>query len=222
MKRLLVAIGLLAGGAVSALAQTAPPAPPAPLPLKHAPEPTAPAVTAADLMSRLYVFADDSMMGREAGTPGHIKGTEYIERELRRLSLEPAGDRGSFFQDFTLETIAPQVKVSVGNEALTPGTDPTQLAARFLHECRLMVGAEHCGVVRFDREAGEASILAYESEIVDRCTIADVAPLEWFRLAGLIEERQGAHFHFVDGAGGGYAAAALALKQSVARAPRRV
>jgi hypothetical protein len=34
----------------------------------------------------------------------------------------------------------------------------------------------------------------------------------------LIEERQGAHFHFVDGAGGGYAAAALAMKQSVARA----
>lgn len=33
----------------------------------------------------------------------------------------------------------------------------------------------------------------------------------------LIEERQGAHFHFVDGAGGGYAAAALQLKQSVAR-----
>jgi hypothetical protein len=35
----------------------------------------------------------------------------------------------------------------------------------------------------------------------------------------LIEERQGAHFHFVDGAGGGYAAAALQMKQSVARAP---
>jgi hypothetical protein len=34
----------------------------------------------------------------------------------------------------------------------------------------------------------------------------------------LIEERQGAHFHFVDGSGGGYAAAALQLKQSVARA----
>ncbi len=33
----------------------------------------------------------------------------------------------------------------------------------------------------------------------------------------LIEERQGAHFHFVDGAGGGYAAAALQLKESVAR-----
>jgi hypothetical protein len=33
----------------------------------------------------------------------------------------------------------------------------------------------------------------------------------------LIEERQGAHFHFVDGAGGGYAAAALAMKSSVRR-----
>jgi hypothetical protein len=29
----------------------------------------------------------------------------------------------------------------------------------------------------------------------------------------LIEERQGAHFHFVDASGGGYAAAALALKR---------
>lgn len=38
----------------------------------------------------------------------------------------------------------------------------------------------------------------------------------------LIEERQGAHFHFVDGAGGGYAAAALAMKESVARAAGRV
>lgn len=32
----------------------------------------------------------------------------------------------------------------------------------------------------------------------------------------LIEERQSAHFHFVDGAGGGYAAAALSMKRSVA------
>src|SRR4030095_7101696 len=32
-----------------------------PLPLKHAPEPTAAAITPADLMTRLYIFADDSM-----------------------------------------------------------------------------------------------------------------------------------------------------------------
>jgi hypothetical protein len=36
----------------------------------------------------------------------------------------------------------------------------------------------------------------------------------------LIDDRQGEHFHFVDGAGGGYASAAVALKQSAPRAPR--
>jgi hypothetical protein len=54
------------------------------LPLKHAPAPTTAAITAADLMTRLYIFADDSMQGREAGTPGHVRGTEYIVRELKR------------------------------------------------------------------------------------------------------------------------------------------
>ena len=46
-----------------------------------------------DLMSRLYVFSDDSMMGRDdGGRFGATKATSYIERELRRLELTPAGD----------------------------------------------------------------------------------------------------------------------------------
>ena len=92
-------------------------------PFKHDPKPTVPAITAADLRSRVYIFADDSMLGREAGTPGHLKGTEYIERELKRLGLEPAGDQGSFFQDFGLEKLAPQVTVEVAGEQLVQGTD---------------------------------------------------------------------------------------------------
>jgi hypothetical protein len=70
-----------------------------PLPLKHPPQPTVPAITAADLMTRLYIFADDSMMGREVGTPYHLKATAYIEREVRRMGLTPAGDNGTFFQN---------------------------------------------------------------------------------------------------------------------------
>lgn len=73
------------------------------LPLKRAPGPTETAITAADLMTRLYIFADDSMQGREAGTPGHLRGADYIARELARLGLEPAGEHGTFFQDFPLE-----------------------------------------------------------------------------------------------------------------------
>ena len=37
---------------------------PTTLPLKHAAKPTTPAISAADLMTRLYIFADDSMQGR--------------------------------------------------------------------------------------------------------------------------------------------------------------
>src|SRR5438128_11557750 len=69
-------------------------------PLKHAPQPTSGDITAADLMTRLYIFADDSMMGRDDGGPvGNLKGTAYIEREVRRLGLTPAGDNGGYFQD---------------------------------------------------------------------------------------------------------------------------
>ena len=74
------------------------------LPLKHAPSPTGPAITAADLMTRLYIFADDSMLGREAGTSGNVKGTDYIAAEAKRLGLIPAGDSGTYFQTIPLKT----------------------------------------------------------------------------------------------------------------------
>src|SRR5881394_3750824 len=72
---------------------------PTTLPLKHAAKPTTPAISASDLMTRLYIFADDSMQGRETGTVGHLKSTAYIASELKRLGIQPGGDEGSYFQD---------------------------------------------------------------------------------------------------------------------------
>lgn len=71
---------------------------PAELPRTHAPKPTTPAITPADLMTRLYIFADDSMQGRETGTEGNRRGLRYIEGELKRLGLTPMGDNGTFLQ----------------------------------------------------------------------------------------------------------------------------
>src|SRR5438270_10873910 len=84
--------------------------PPAPLaaqagpPRTHRPAPTVPAITPGDLMTRLYIFADDSMQGREAGTPGNVKGTDYIAAEIKRAGLVPAGDDGTYFQTIPLKT----------------------------------------------------------------------------------------------------------------------
>jgi len=74
------------------------------LPLKRAPARTQTSINTADLMTRVYLYADDSMMGRAAGTEYNLKATAYIESEVRRLKLIPAGDSGSYFQNVPLVT----------------------------------------------------------------------------------------------------------------------
>jgi len=95
------------------------------LPVKYAGKTTTPAISVADLMSRLYIFADDSMMGRRAGHEGGMKGTAYLEREVRRLELVPAGDGGTFFQAVPLftRTLDVAAALSADSFAVVAGRD---------------------------------------------------------------------------------------------------
>jgi hypothetical protein len=68
-------------------------------PAKWAPRPTSTEITANDLRTRLYQFADDSMQGRRIGELGNYKGTAYIASEFKRFGLKPAGDNGTYFQN---------------------------------------------------------------------------------------------------------------------------
>ena len=96
-----------------------------PLPLKYSGPPTSAAISAGDLMTRLYLFADDSMMGREAGTPGHMKGTAYIAAELAKLGLVPAGDNGTYFQSIPLfsRRFDPNTTLTVDGASVVGVTD---------------------------------------------------------------------------------------------------
>jgi hypothetical protein len=67
-------------------------------PRSHRATPTGAAIVPADLMSRLYVFSDDSMLGREAGTRGNVLATDYVAREMARIGLRPGGENGTWFQ----------------------------------------------------------------------------------------------------------------------------
>src|SRR5688500_3620363 len=78
------------------------PSVPSQLPLKYVGPQTRPAISAADMMTRVYILADDSMMGRSAASVYNAKGAAYIEREVRRLGLRPAGENGTYVQ-FPLE-----------------------------------------------------------------------------------------------------------------------
>jgi len=102
-------LGALLAAAQPARAQTA-------LPLRHAAAPTKTAITPADLMTRLYLYADDSMMGRAAGTEYNLKATAYVI---------PAGDSGGFFQNVPLvkREFDARSSVAVDGAALRPWDD---------------------------------------------------------------------------------------------------
>ncbi|MBI1809624.1 MAG: M28 family peptidase [Gemmatimonadetes bacterium] len=118
------ALALFAGAACSAAHAPAPAAPAAP---------TTAAITEADLRQRLFLIADDSMMGRESGSLGNYKTADYVASEFKRLGLEPAGENGSYFQTVPLWVAAVDARsrIEVGGVELRLGSDflPTSLYA---------------------------------------------------------------------------------------------
>src|SRR4051812_24958953 len=90
----------LAAAALAGCSST--PAPSSGTPTTTGTSTTNAAITAADLRQRLFIYADDSMMGRKAGTAGNIKSTQYIADELRRMGMQPGGDNGTYFQNVPL------------------------------------------------------------------------------------------------------------------------
>jgi Peptidase family M28 len=91
----------------------------------HTPTPTTAAITAADLKTRLYIFADDSMQGRLLATAGNVKGVEYIANEVRRMGLIPMGDNGTYFQAVNVvdRKYDPAGRLVVGKTEFSPWTD---------------------------------------------------------------------------------------------------
>ena len=53
-----------------------------------------------DLSIHVQELSSEQMQGRRTGTPGNRQATEYVASALRRAGLEPAGENGSFFQEF--------------------------------------------------------------------------------------------------------------------------
>jgi hypothetical protein len=128
------------------------------------PKRTSAPITAADLRTRLYIYADDSMQGREAGTIGNYKATAYIAAELARLGLEPAGDNGTYFQNIHATNAryagAANPDYARNVVAILRGSDPAlrgEYVAIGAHNDH--VGIRHAGAVDHD------SLHAYNMEL---------------------------------------------------------
>lgn len=155
-----------------------------PGPLRHAPQPTVPAITAADLMTRLYIFADDSMQGREAGTPGNVKGTDYIAREIKRMGLVPAGEGGTYFQTIPLKTRSFDETSTflVAAAPLTPWRDYVALGPRGLENGALAVvyGGEpgdSAPAISAEQANGKLVVLAVRGRVSGRGLFRGLRPV---------------------------------------------
>jgi hypothetical protein len=118
---------------------------------------TSAAITAADLRQRLYIYADDSMMGRKAGTPGNDKATQYIANELRRMGMQPGGENGSYFQIVPiLHLTASRTKaITVDGKSVLPTKDYIGRTAKVFENVQAIYG----GVF------GEASMITPEQSV---------------------------------------------------------
>jgi hypothetical protein len=101
-------------------------------------------ITEGDLRTRVAIFADDSMLGRDAPGPGDIKAANYLASELARLGLARAGGDGTYFQDFRLGTAGGGAGTARNVVAVLPGSDPA-LRGQYL---ALGSHKDHVGVAR--------------------------------------------------------------------------
>ncbi|HEY4734663.1 MAG TPA: M20/M25/M40 family metallo-hydrolase [Gemmatimonadaceae bacterium] len=133
------------------------------------------AITARDLITRLYIFADDSMMGRQFGTEGNLKGTQYIANELARMGVQPGGTDGTYFQDVPAFRVAPvrSAQLILDGSPLVLGTDfitsfPASGRAIVVDSLQTVYGgdlSDTTTLITADQAAGKAVLLAIRTPL---------------------------------------------------------
>ncbi len=87
---------------------------------------TAADITAADLEKHVRILAGEAMQGRMTGEAGERLATQYAADAFRALGLVPAGDNGTYFQQFDFTA-----GVSLGPDNALTATFPDDKTARY-------------------------------------------------------------------------------------------
>ncbi len=143
--------------------------------LRTGPATTA-AITPSDVRARIFIVADDSMLGRQSGSVGNFKMTEYAARELGRMGLEPAGDNGTFFQVIPMVARRPDpaAVLIAGGDTLRLFTDFVPI--RPTSTARLGTRIEIAAVpVVYGGTAGDTTLLLDKNIVAGRLIVFDAA-----------------------------------------------
>src|SRR5258708_40295335 len=65
-------------------------------------------VSGERIRAHVKFLASDLLEGRAPGSRGGDLATDYIATQFALLGLKPAGDKGTYFQNFTLVGVEPQ------------------------------------------------------------------------------------------------------------------
>ena len=83
-------------------------------------------ITPQDVVRRIAIIADDSMLGRATPSPQLEQVARYIAGEFRRFGLKPGGDNSTYFQRYgiTQSNIdTARSRITIAGHALAPGAD---------------------------------------------------------------------------------------------------
>jgi Tol biopolymer transport system component len=83
-------------------------------------EETRPEIAAEDMRLHVSYLASDWMEGRLTGSEGERRAIEYVASVFRFLGLEPAGDNGTYFQEFEFTA---GVSLGSSNRLTVAGSD---------------------------------------------------------------------------------------------------
>jgi hypothetical protein len=91
----------------------------------------APAAKAAEFSPSRYLadvtyLASDALKGRGNGSPELDQAADYIADQFRKAGLQPAGDNGTYFQNFEITTgavLGARNELSIAGAALKPNQD---------------------------------------------------------------------------------------------------
>src|SRR6056297_3098634 len=84
-------------------------------------EQSSPEFSAADTMRHVDFLTRPELGGRLTGTPGERRATAYVAAYLESLGFEPAGDEGTWYQEFTFPAgaeLTDQNQLKVNGETL--------------------------------------------------------------------------------------------------------
>jgi hypothetical protein len=138
---------------------------------------SAPDINTADLRRRLSEFADDSMLGREAGTIGNVKATDYLARAAQRLGLKPAGEHGTYFQTVALSnrSIDTTSTLIVSGVPATLGRDWMPIASRGGQSPVRPSGSVRATSAVYGGRLGDSTVMLTREQTSGRIVVLDAS-----------------------------------------------